>query len=112
MFLWPNHSDDEGEPDDEEDDDDHENSDDDGDDDASDECNEDDEDGDSVNENGIIEEDSPEKPQSPVRWCNTHVIYIFIYLYIYQTTCFKLLFFCCCIWSAVCMLVSKQINFF
>lgn len=110
MFLWPNHSDDEGEPDDEEDDDDHENSDDDGDDDASDECNEDDEDG--VNENGIIEEDSPEKPQSPVRWCNTHVIYIFIYLYIYQTTCFKLLFFCCCIWSAVCMLVSKQINFF
>lgn len=76
MFLWLNHSDDEGEPEDEEeDDDDRENGDDD---DASDNCNEDDEEDDEiVKENGIIKGDSPEKQQSPVRWHLKYVIETF-----------------------------------
>lgn len=68
-FLWLNHSDDEGEPDEDDDDGDDDEEDDD-DDDASDHCNEDDEeDGDILKENGIPrKEDSPEKPQSSVKF--------------------------------------------
>lgn len=83
MFFF-DHSDDEGEPDEdeEEDDDDNENDDDDDneedDDAASDDCSGDSEDGEAVKENGIKgEEDSSEKPQSPVRWHNMHVFYLF-----------------------------------
>lgn len=84
MFLWLNHSDDEGEPDDEDDEEDEEDDDDDcengddGEDDASDNCNEDDEEDDEiVKENGIIKGDSPEKQQSPVRWHLKYVINTF-----------------------------------
>lgn len=85
LLFWLHCSDDEGEPDDddedEEDDDNHEEEEeeDEDEDDASDDCNED---GEIVKENGITrKEDSPAKPQSPVRW---HKMSFYIYVFTRQ----------------------------